>query len=219
MAFDSCHNVTLDTILISSDHLHVWFLSRRLSWETLLWNNNHFLELISSLKGRSIPGFSLKIRSQIEALERSISKSPRGHFVSKNSLHGTCADRPAGNQCCPGQDWNCQPPNAVCSCDAHCKKLGDCCPDYDDTCGYMLTDGPAQCRGDATGRANGDPHYHTMDMKMIHFQGKCSYVLSKNCGDGPVDFKVVARNENRYGNMDMSWTKGSFYFTWPFLIT
>ena len=167
--------------------------------------------MISSLKGRSIPGFSLKIRSQIEALEKSISKSPRGHFVSKNSLHGTCADRPAGNQCCPGQDWNCQPPNAVCSCDAHCKKLGDCCPDYDDTCGYMLTDGPAQCRGDATGRANGDPHYHTMDMKMIHFQGKCSYVLSKNCGDGPVDFKVVARNENRYGNMDMSWTKGSFY--------
>ena len=25
--FDSCHNVTLDTISISSDHLHVWFLS------------------------------------------------------------------------------------------------------------------------------------------------------------------------------------------------
>ena len=63
------------------------------------------------------------------------------------------------------------------------------------------------------GRINGDPHYHTFDQKMIHFQGKCSYVLAKNCGDGPVDFRIVANNENRYGNMDMSWTR-NIYLTY-----
>merc|ERR1719361_1134581 len=155
----------------------------------------------------AIPGFSLKLKSQIDMLERSIAKSPRGYFVSKNTQDGTCASRPQGNQCCPGQDWNCQPPNSICSCDSHCKKLGDCCPDYDDTCGYMMTDGPPQCKGQGDGRINGDPHYHSFDMKMIHFQGSCSYVLTKNCGDGPVDFRVVATNENRYGNYAMSWTK------------
>ena len=32
------------------------------------------------------------------------------------------------------------------------------------------TDGPAECRQEGVGRINGDPHYHTFDMKMIHFQ-------------------------------------------------
>ena len=160
------------------------------------------------LPKRVIPGFTLKLRSEMDQLHNSVLYSPRAH--QKNSLRGTCADRAQGNQCCPGQDWNCQPPNAVCSCDAHCKKMGDCCPDYDDTCGHMLTTGPRQCTGSATGRINGDPHYHTFDQKMIHFQGKCSYVLAKNCGDGPVDFRIVANNENRYGNMDMSWTRNVY---------
>ena len=45
---------------------------------------------------------------------------------------------------------------------------------------------------------------------MVHFQGKCSYVLAKNCGDGDIDFRIIANNENRYGNMDMSWTRNVY---------
>lgn len=40
------------------------------------------------------------------------------------------------------------------------------------------------CTQTGTARANGDPHYHSFDMKMVHFQGKCSYVLAQNCQPG-----------------------------------
>ena len=41
------------------------------------------------------------------------------------------------------------------------------------------------CKGTGTARANGDPHYMTFDEKVIHFQGNCTYLLSKNCKEGP----------------------------------
>lgn len=154
-------------------------------------------------------GFPNRLRERLDMLNRAEIKSPRALLVSKTRDRGMCADRPLHNRCCLGQDWNCQPPNSICSCDQHCRQMGDCCPDYNDTCG-SFTEKESTCTQTGTARANGDPHYHSFDMKMVHFQGKCSYVLAQNCQPGLEDFKIVAKNENRYGNMEMSWTKNIF---------
>ena len=49
---------------------------------------------------------------------------------------------------------------------------------------FVLVEKEAKCIQTGTGRANGDPHYHSFDMKMVHFQGTCSYVLTQNCLPG-----------------------------------
>uniref|UniRef100_A0A8C5SFY2 Tectorin alpha n=1 Tax=Laticauda laticaudata TaxID=8630 RepID=A0A8C5SFY2_LATLA len=54
----------------------------------------------------------------------------------------------------------------------------------------------------------GDPHYHTFDGFLFHFQGSCSYLLARQCWPGSrlPFFSVEAKNENR-GGSSVSWLK------------
>uniref|UniRef100_A0A3B5N165 Kielin cysteine rich BMP regulator n=1 Tax=Xiphophorus couchianus TaxID=32473 RepID=A0A3B5N165_9TELE len=56
----------------------------------------------------------------------------------------------------------------------------------------------------ATCIAFGDPHYRTFDGRMFHFQGTCTYILTKDCKDE--DFSVHVTNDDR-GRKGVSWTK------------
>ena len=55
--------------------------------------------------------------------------------------------------------------------------------------------------------ASGDPHYRTFDGQWIHFMGICKYTLSKAAMNDPCDFNVEVKNEHRYGNMRVSYTR------------
>ncbi|NXG08040.1 TECTA protein, partial [Sakesphorus luctuosus] len=57
----------------------------------------------------------------------------------------------------------------------------------------------------------GDPHYHTFDGFLFHFQGSCSYLLARQCWPGsPLPyFSVEAKNENR-GGSSVSWLRDIF---------
>ncbi|XP_041030218.1 alpha-tectorin [Carcharodon carcharias] len=54
----------------------------------------------------------------------------------------------------------------------------------------------------------GDPHYHTFDGYLYHFQGTCSYILSKPCWEleNLPNFSIEAKNENRVGTT-VSWLR------------
>ncbi|XP_072740487.1 alpha-tectorin [Ciconia boyciana] len=57
----------------------------------------------------------------------------------------------------------------------------------------------------------GDPHYHTFDGFLFHFQGSCSYLLARQCWPGSQlpYFNVEAKNENR-GSSSVSWLRDIF---------
>lgn len=57
----------------------------------------------------------------------------------------------------------------------------------------------------------GDPHYHTFDGFLFHFQGSCSYLLTRQCWPGSQlpYFNVEAKNENR-GGSSVSWLRDIF---------
>lgn len=58
--------------------------------------------------------------------------------------------------------------------------------------------------------AYGDTHYRSFDGKMIHFQGLCKYELAVpapgSANDLP-NFRVLTKNEERYNDTDVSYTR------------
>ncbi|XP_048869418.1 alpha-tectorin-like [Brienomyrus brachyistius] len=55
----------------------------------------------------------------------------------------------------------------------------------------------------STCTVSGDPHYYTFDGALAHFQGTCSYEITKTCGSNTTEgfqFQVVATNWHRGNN-------------------
>uniref|UniRef100_G3T752 Zonadhesin n=1 Tax=Loxodonta africana TaxID=9785 RepID=G3T752_LOXAF len=83
------------------------------------------------------------------------------------------------------------------------------------TCGpqeiCVLQDGTYGCHAKGTGTctASGDPHYLTFDGALHHFMGTCTYTLTRLCWIGAREsyFAVSATNENRGGNVEVSYIK------------
>ena len=74
-----------------------------------------------------------------------------------------------------------------------------------DQCGICFGDGSSCSKPPASCQASGDPHYTTFDGAGHHFQGKCEYILARDCAHN--DFEVHVRNEHRHGNNHVTYTR------------
>ncbi|XP_074049842.1 kielin/chordin-like protein isoform X1 [Macrotis lagotis] len=139
---------------------------------------------------------------------------PAEHYIDSGTCCPTCrAPSPScsykGHMVPSGEHWVVDECTS-CSCEAgtvrcqsqHCSLVtcdpeeapvldpGSCCP--------RCLPRPASCL------AFGDPHYRTFDGRLLHFQGACSYVLTKDCHRG--DFSIHVTNDDR-GRRGVAWTK------------
>ncbi|MBN3306969.1 ZAN protein, partial [Amia calva] len=75
----------------------------------------------------------------------------------------------------------------------------------------QLQDGEYGCQGldSATCSATGDPHYTSYDGRVHHFQGACTYTLSKACNvsSGLPYFSVETENEHRGNSQTVSYVR------------
>ncbi|XP_035289969.1 alpha-tectorin isoform X1 [Anguilla anguilla] len=101
-----------------------------------------------------------------------------------------------------------------CSQRCRCLDLGNEVICREALCGQLETceqlEGAYHCQPTRTSTCVvfGDPHYHTFDGFLYHFQGTCSYLLARPCWEvaGLPSFSVEAKNENR-GVTSVSWLR------------
>ena len=106
---------------------------------------------------------------------------------------------------CAAQGDNSVACNSVRAYESECRRRGADIGSVVDRCGVCFGDGSSCAASQATCSASGDPHYVTFDGAGHHFQGECEYVLAKDCING--DFTVHVRNEHRYGNSRVTYTR------------
>ena len=87
-----------------------------------------------------------------------------------------------------------------------CKRLGATgIGSVVDECGVCFGNGSPCKPAGATCQVSGDPHYITFDNSGHHFQGRCEYLLAKDCLNKS-KWQIHVRNEHR-GNSLVTWTR------------
>ncbi|XP_058536939.1 zonadhesin [Ochotona princeps] len=109
-----------------------------------------------------------------------------------------------------GERWYKSDCKQLCVCESnnkfHCQpwKCG-----AQEECGLRNGIYGCHAQGTSTCTVSGDPHYLTFDGAVHHFMGTCNYVLAQPCRYKPreIAFVVSATNENRGGNMEVSYVR------------